>query len=308
MTDAPTVDESARRLYGTQPGEFVAARQDEVRRLREDGHGAVAKEVARLRRPSVAAALVDATVRRRPDLADDVGKVGRRLRTVSSDAEAAPAAVRAVDDDRRSVVRRCVEAAGEVAQAWGSPASAATLREVEQTFWAAAVDAGALAAVRAGCLVRTLSPSGFGAVDTTGASAIEVAVGDEPLPARPRRPARTARRETAKAPAPEPEPDDDAALRRARDDLAAAELGLHDAEREAAAATEQATATEHRAKQLEQELAELRRRLTDLEQEVRDAAADQRRAAAERQSAERHRRDASRAADRARRRLEQHDA
>ncbi|MFC5677444.1 hypothetical protein [Aeromicrobium endophyticum] len=301
MTAEPTVDTSARRLYGVDPATFVAERRAEAGRLREAGHAQVAKDVMSLRRPSVAAALVDAVVRHRPELVDEVAAVGRRLRAAIGDAEAGPADLRAADADRRSVVRRCVEAAAEVAGTWGSRASSTSLREVEQTFWAAAVDAGALAAVRAGCLVRPLSPSGFGAVDTTGSSAVEVVVEVEPS-LTPRRRASRAGAGAGAGAGDEPARDD-AALDRAHQRVQHAEQVLRQAEDEATTAAESASAAEAHTARLEQELAELRRRLTGVEQEIRDAAALRRRAAGEKQTAERRRRTASGAVDRARRDL-----
>jgi hypothetical protein len=298
VTDEPSADTSARQLYGTAPSEFVPARDAEARRLRDAGHPLVAKQVKALRRPSIAAALVDAVVRQEPDLVGQVVDVGRRLRAASGDAGAGPAEHRALDDDRRAVVRRCVQAASEVADGWGSSATAASLREVEQTFWAAAVDAGALAAVRAGCLVRTLSPSGFGAVDTEGASAIEVVVEDDPVPRQTRRHSPTARR------AP---PRDDHALLEARRALREAEHSLREAEDEADAVGHRAAEAEERASRLGTELAELRRRVAAVEDELRDASADKRRGAAEKKDAERLRRAASSRIDRARRALESLD-
>jgi hypothetical protein len=294
VTDEPTADESARRLYGTPPSAFVAARDAEVRRLREAGHPQVAQQVKALRRPSVAAALVDAVVRQHAELVDQVVEVGGRLRAASGDADAGPAEHRALDDDRRSVVRRCVQAASEVSDAWGSAATSASLREVEQTFWAAAVDAGALAAVRAGCLVQTLSPSGFGAVDTDGASAVAVTVEDDAPRRHPRR----------RAPAARPEPArDEQALHRARSALREAEHALGETEDEAAAIARRAAEAEQQAARLETELTDLRRRLASVEHDLRDAAAEKRRTAAERQAAERRRRAASGVVDRARRSL-----
>ncbi|MET0821983.1 MAG: hypothetical protein ABWY58_13545 [Aeromicrobium sp.] len=307
MTDQPTVEGSARRLYGTTPTDFVAARKAEAGRLREAGNPGVAKDVTALRRPSIAAALVNAVVRQDPELADEVGAVGRRLRAASGDADTGRAALRALDHDRRAIVRRCVQVAAEVAESWGATASPAALRAVEQTFWAAAVDAGALAAVRAGCLVRTLSPPGFGAVDTAGASAIAVVVDDEPQPLgdrRARHGARVAGHEPAPGgPAPDGPAPDDRALRRARDQLREAEQSLREADDEAATVAERATAADESTDRLKNELAELRRRLAAVENDLRDASNERRRTAADRQAAERRRRAASGSVERAERAL-----
>jgi hypothetical protein len=294
-TDDDIVDEVARRLYGVPPSRFVAGRDREAKALRDAGQSSPASRVKALRRPSVAAGLVNAVARERSDLVDELRSVGRSLRGAATAADSA-ARLRALDDERRSTVRSCVEAAVEVADAWGTSATAATLREVEQTFWAAAVDVGALAAVRSATLVRTLAPNGFGSVDIEDASAVPVVVEDEPAPP----PVRAL--ETPGAPSP-PGPADKA-RQEAAAGLQRAEQTLRAAEEEAGRAAELADSSDRRVSELKHELAELRRRLTSVEEELRVASADDRRAAAGLRATERDRRAAATAVERARSRLD----
>ncbi len=257
--------------------------------------------MAALRKPGVAVGLVNAVVRERPDLIDELRDVGRRLRAAS--VGGGPDDVRAVDRERRATIRRCVAAAREVADSWAAPASAATLRDVEQTFWAALVDVGAFATVRGGALLTPLAPNGFGDVDVSEASAVPVEVEDDP-PVAPRAPRPRPAKQAAVIDDVTDEDDvevADGALVAARGEVAVAERDLGEAEGVAAEAAERAATAGGRVADLKDELAAVRRRLTEVEGELRDAGSDERRASADLKDADRARRTAGEALERARR-------
>ncbi len=66
-------------LYGLDPNDFVAARNDLVRRLRKAGERAVAAEVAKLRRPTPAAWAVNQLVRRHRAEVEELVRKGEEL-------------------------------------------------------------------------------------------------------------------------------------------------------------------------------------------------------------------------------------
>ncbi|MET0930266.1 MAG: hypothetical protein ABWX74_12140, partial [Aeromicrobium sp.] len=179
MVDDSLLWDTARDLYATPLPEFIAARNERVRALRKDGHDRVAREVAAFRKPSAGAEAVNRLIRDDEQLADDVAELGARLRAAQADPVATQ--LRALDQERRALVVRARSAARELDDAL----TAATLDHVEQTVWAALVDAQAAAVVLAGVLVRPLSPGGFGVVDTRDASAVDVEAAE--APPRPRR-------------------------------------------------------------------------------------------------------------------------
>ncbi|MFI6183308.1 hypothetical protein ACIA8R_47815 [Nonomuraea sp. NPDC051191] len=148
------LDEVAGRLYTVPPAEFTAARAAEASAAKAAGDVRLSRDIAKLRKPTVSAWVVNRLAREHPgELADLLG-VGERLR----------AAWQAQDADALAeLTQRRGEVTAKVArlarQAGGLSAAAAT--EVDQTLDAAVVDAGAADQVRAGRLARPLSYSGF---------------------------------------------------------------------------------------------------------------------------------------------------
>lgn len=293
QTEDDRVADVAARLYGLPPQHVVAARDEEVRGLRTDGEAGAARRVKAFKRPSASAGLVNLLVRSEPALVADVQEVGRRLRAAQDDPDVDPDDRRAIDRERRALLRRCVDAAAELAATDGPPASAASLREVEQTWWAALVDARALAAVRGGTLVRALSPDGFGEVDLSGASAVPPAPVDEaPAPA-------------SSAPRP------DAHARRAREDARRAADEASTRRRAAEAdhrrAQAAASAADSEVDGLREQVADLRDRLAAAEDSLRSATETQRNRHNELRFADRARRAAVAAAEAAAHRSRDHD-
>ena len=68
------------RLYSLPPEQFVAARDEAVADARLAGDRLMATEIAALRRPTVAAWLVNVLVRQRPELVDELFELGESLR------------------------------------------------------------------------------------------------------------------------------------------------------------------------------------------------------------------------------------
>lgn len=294
MADESTVTEIAHRLYGLPLGEFVAARNAAA-------VGSASRTVRGLKKSAAGAHLVNLLVRGDDGLVDEIRDLGARLRSAQAESDAGE--LRTLDRERRALVSRSVQTATAVAQEAGAKATGASLRDVEQTVWAALVDAGAFATVQAGMLLRPLSPHGFGAVDLEGASAVEVDV-DAVAPERPAR----SRRGAASSPkvAKKDDGDELSARREAR---AAAQQEVDEAQAELDAADEAVTAaaraisgSERRVADLKAASADLREQILDVETSLRDErdALPERRA--DLRAAEKARRTAATAAKRARRR------
>lgn len=167
------LDALADRLYALPREDFTAARDAAAREHRE-----LAPQIKALRKPTAAAALVNALARDQPDLLGQLAEVGAAL---------AAATERRSADELRDLSRQRRQLVDAVtAQAVADTSvSAAVREEVAATLEAALVDPASADAVRSGRLVRALSYAGFGGVDLEGAVA---------------GPARTSRRATAAAP------------------------------------------------------------------------------------------------------------
>ncbi|MFI5833809.1 hypothetical protein ACIA5A_09035 [Micromonospora sp. NPDC051300] len=162
MPDVPV--EVVRRLYATPPDRFVAARDAAVAQAREAGDPRTAREIGRLRRPTVAAWLVNLLAIRRPELVADLAQLADSLRAAQRDLRGGT--LRELSAQRRAVVGALVAEVRKLAAAEPAapPPGKLPLGEVEATLNAALSDAEVAEQVRAGRLLRASHYAGFGEV------------------------------------------------------------------------------------------------------------------------------------------------
>ncbi|MEV4799960.1 hypothetical protein AB0K18_08070 [Nonomuraea sp. NPDC049421] len=154
------LDEVADRLYGVPPPEFTAARAEAARAAKEAGDGGLAKEIAKLRKPTVSAWAVNRLSREHPAELDELLEVGERLRAAWQEQDADELAeLTRLRGEVSAKVGRLARQAGDL--------SAAAATEVDQTLDAALVDEEAAAEVRRGRLAKPLQYSGFAPAPVT---------------------------------------------------------------------------------------------------------------------------------------------
>ncbi|WP_089156592.1 hypothetical protein [Micromonospora sp. NBS 11-29] len=262
MPDAPA--DVVRRLYATPPDRFVAARDAAVAEARRAGDPRTAREIGRLRRPTVAAWLVNLLAIRRPELVADLAQLAEALRAAQRDLRGGK--LRELSAQRRAVVGALVAEVRRLAAAEPAapPAGKLPLGEVEATLHAALSDTEVAEQVRAGRLLRASHYAGFGEVPRPR---LRLVTDGEEQPVVPDRAAERADARRAR---------DERAARAERDkrrrtalrELAKARADLDRAEKELAgadAAERDGVATLDR---IETELAELERRRAVAEQEL----------------------------------------
>ncbi|MET7821990.1 hypothetical protein [Micromonospora zamorensis] len=156
--------ELVQQLYRTPPDRFVAARDAAVANARRAGDPSTARQLARLRRPTVAAWLVNLLAIRRPELVADLVELADELRTAQRELRGPR--LRELSAQRRAVVGALVAEVRKLAAAEpdAPPAGRLPLAEVEATLNAAFSDAEVAEQVRAGRLLRAASYAGFGEV------------------------------------------------------------------------------------------------------------------------------------------------
>jgi hypothetical protein len=153
------LDEIVRGLYILPPTDFVAARNELVRRARAAGSREVAEHLQQLRRPTRSAWLVNV-------LASDtaamqrLSALGRQLRDAQTGL--AGAELRNLAEQRRRLINELLDRAADHAAAADIRLTPTVLSEVEATLHAALVDLAGALTIRNGHLVRPLSHSGFG--------------------------------------------------------------------------------------------------------------------------------------------------
>ncbi|MGI8680980.1 MAG: hypothetical protein ACR2JO_02360 [Mycobacteriales bacterium] len=284
---------AADELYALTPEQFIAARDDFAARLRKAGERELATEVRGLRRPSVAAWLVNLLVRHRGAELDQLIEVGEALSRAMADGTAAE--IRQLTKDRRTAVAGMVDRLEELADR-AVPATVAA--EVQLTLEAATADPAAATAVRSGRLVRPLRYAGFGEVaDLADAVGLAAPMGPETPPIqRPGKPTKPANADTARREAAE--------VVRLAEKAALEAAGLaDDAQRHYERRVAEQAVTAEAVERAETAASALRRQLAEVDEQVRAAREAERTAGAEAEAARRTARQAHQAAETARRRL-----
>lgn len=162
--DSPAVD-AAEQLFDLPAADFVAARDDLVRRLKAGGDREEADRVKAMRRPTLAAWAVNQVVRQHPDhyveLVDAGAVLQRAMRKAMSGV--ADSGIREATATRRGMVEALTDrAAAILADSGARPDS--HLDDVAATFEAASAAPGAAEQVAEACLSAPLAvPADFGA-------------------------------------------------------------------------------------------------------------------------------------------------
>jgi hypothetical protein len=256
----------ADELYALPLADFTPARDARAKELKGTD---LAPKVKALKKPSLAAWVVDLLVRREAEQVEQVLTVGAALR----EAQAAMSGedLRALTRQRRQLTAAVTQQARSLAGDAGVKVTQAVADQVEATLTAAMVDETCAQAVRSGLLVAALSATGVDEVDVAAAVAAPEALG---FTATPRE---------AEVPGPPdlhvvPDPDADRkAVAAAKEALAGAEAALEQAQSGFDAAVTDIAQLEAKSMQIQSEIDELRRRLSDLEssyEEVDDELAD----------------------------------
>lgn len=156
MTDTNDLD----RLYGLPLAEFTPARDQLATELRDRDEREAAAEVKKLRRPTLAAWVVNQLVRQKAKEVEEVLSVGDDVRAAQRRALSGGAKrIREITARRRRAIDGVLDLAEDLLVQAGHAAGRSTLDKVGETMMAATMDEEAAKAVRAGRLERELAPS-----------------------------------------------------------------------------------------------------------------------------------------------------
>jgi hypothetical protein len=154
-------DELIQRLYEEPPDGFVAARTAAINEAKQTGDRDAAKRLAALKKPTVAAWVVNLLALRRPDLIEQLVDLSTALRDAQRGLDGDQ--LRELNAQRRQVVSALVGAARKLALE-AEPGAKLPLGEVEATLTAAMAEPSIAAQVRTGRLIRAATYAGFGEV------------------------------------------------------------------------------------------------------------------------------------------------
>lgn len=155
-------------LYGVPLADFVATRTRLVTATKGDDP-ALAAEIKALRKPTVAAWLLNRVARDEPQVIADLEELGARMRSAQSQGDM-PALAQA-RPERRAAIDALIAAAGRCAESSGATFGPSTQDEVDATAVAALADEQSGRALASGSLLRPLSYAGFGEVELDDAVA-----------------------------------------------------------------------------------------------------------------------------------------
>ncbi len=252
--DTSRLLEIADELYGLAQEDFTPARDAKARELKADQE--LSASVKKLKKPSVAAWVVNLFVRRERDQVEQVIEVGTALRDAQQGMDGAE--LRALTRQRRQLTSAVTQQARALAKDEGVKVTQAVADQVEATLTAAMLDTECAKAVRSGLLTASLAATGVDVVDVAAAVALPDALGF------------SATSTSGATPAP-PElhvvPGDAKARKReqAETALAAAQQAVDDAESALSEATRAVEELQARSLQLQSEIDEVKRRLSELE-------------------------------------------
>jgi hypothetical protein len=153
--NADPLADAASDLYALPPEDFVAAREVAAKRAKAAGDRRLAAEIAKLRRPTVGAWVVNRLAQQRPELIAELTELGEALRSAQRDLRGAE--LRELSIRRRAVVAGVAREAVRLAGRGNLPAA-----EIEATLSAALADPAVAEQVRAGRLTTTVAYAGFG--------------------------------------------------------------------------------------------------------------------------------------------------
>lgn len=156
-------------LYGSAPEGFVAQRKEVAAQARAAGDRALATRILALRKPTVAAGVLNALVRARPPELDALLGYAEEMRAAQAAADGP--LMRRLGREREDLLTSLGRRVAWVAAQQGISLTAAVLDQTRATFVAVIADEAAEREVLGGCLVRALTYAGLGPVDLAEASA-----------------------------------------------------------------------------------------------------------------------------------------
>jgi hypothetical protein len=265
-------DDLIRRLYESPPEGFVAARTAAVNDARKAGDRDTAKRLAALKKPTVAAWVVNLLALRRPELIEELVELSGALREAQRGLQGDQ--LRELTAQRRQVVSALVSSARQLAQA-EEPGIKLPLGEVEATLSAALAEPDVAAQVRTGRLIRSATYAGFGEVPrprlrlvTDSDDTDETETGEEDADAEVIELPNAAREKAANAVAERRRREREQRKRELRRELGVAEAAEQRADKQVERAESAERDAEHLVEDLDAELAELERRRTEAQADV----------------------------------------
>lgn len=171
----PTLLEIADDLYALALVDFTPTRDAHAKELKGAGEVELAKTVKALKKPSLAAWVVDLFVRREAEQVEQVLSMGAALREAQAGMSGED--LRSLTRQRRQLTAAITQQVRSLAAEEGVKLTQSVADQVEATLTAAMIDERCGQAVRSGLLVTALAATGVDDVDVAAAVAVPAALG-----------------------------------------------------------------------------------------------------------------------------------
>jgi hypothetical protein len=148
-------DAVAEELYAGPREAFIATRAERAAEAKKDGDAELARRIKELRKPSIAAWLVNRLARQHADELADLAELGEQLRQAHEDLDGER--LRELSTRKRAAVERLADRVRSL----GPEPTSGVLDQVAGTLEAAVSNADVAATVAAGRLDSAVAPSGF---------------------------------------------------------------------------------------------------------------------------------------------------
>src|SRR6266545_4606296 len=281
--EVQTFNRIADELYGLRPDAFAAARDEQVRKAKADGHKVLANELGELRKPTQSAWMINLLWRDQREVLEQLIQLAHEL--TSAQASASGPALQQLTQQRRQLENALIRRGQALAKQHGVDVSASMEREAQETLAAALARPEVADQVRTGRLVKPAEYAGFGALPGSVAPKPAAPRADE----APREPARIEDLAAARA-AQRAREKRDAAQRRvdeARSALDTATAALKHAESAVEAARQQHQDIRTQIEDMREQLRELEKKESAAERDARARVQDRDEAVTEHAAAER---------------------
>ncbi len=161
------VEQEVDRLFELPLEEFIAARNELARLLKNEGNATAAEEVKQLSKPNVAAWTINQLSRQQKDAVRVLLEAAAKLRKAQEQAlqsGGSGEAPRQAQAEERQAIRELTQLAKQILGGTGRPASSTVLNRVSLTLRAAAVSEAGRTALKTGRLTGEVKSSGFDAL------------------------------------------------------------------------------------------------------------------------------------------------
>jgi len=161
------VEQEIDRLFELPLEEFVAARNELARLLKNEGNATAADQVKQLSKPNIAAWTINQLSRQQKDAVRDLLGAAAKLSKAQERALQSGGSgdvLRRAQAEEREAIRELTQQAQQILQAAGRPAISSVLNRIASTLRAAALSEGGRAALKAGRLTGEVKSSGFEAL------------------------------------------------------------------------------------------------------------------------------------------------